>query len=263
MSIGRTRDAAQRLVEAHLALLKAELAVTGREIGIVVGMAVAALALLLLMVGLIYTGAFLFIGEWWFGSIGWGVLHGSLFTIALVVPIGLNLAGGWVGAWVRGLLVGIVVTVGFSVLFASNVLRDAAVSAGDQLEASLALEPALLPTLVGLVAGALVFGLVLFIVGLRMGGAFRMLVAGALVGAFVGAILGSVTFDTKGAIALAWTIGLVAWIALSGLLAARHGFDPEQRYDALVPRQSIAAAESTKVFLVKQWERQRKKMVGR
>ena len=150
---------AMRLLTAHLELLKAELAVTGREIGLIVGLALAALSLALLIVTLVYTGTWLFLGEWLFGSLGWGVLHGTLFTIAIIVPIALNLAGGWFGAWVRGLLIGLLVTIGLSLLFASNLARSAAVAAGDQLEVSLALEPAVLPSLVGLVTGGLVVGL--------------------------------------------------------------------------------------------------------
>jgi len=252
-----------RLLNAHLSLLKAELAVTGREIGLIVGLIVVALSLGLLMVSLIYTGTWLFVGEWWFGSLGWGVLHGTLFTVAIIMPIGLNLAGGWVGAWGRGLLTGAVVTVLLALLFGSNVVRNAAVAAGEQLEVSIALEPAVLPTIVGLIAGALIVGLVLFIVGLRGGGAFRLLAAGVLLGGVIGMILGSVLFDLAGAVAVALTFGLVAWIAFTILLASRRGFDPAARYDPLVPRESIAALNGTKAFLAKQWERQRRKVMGR
>lgn len=251
------------LLNAHLSLLKAELAVTGREIGLIIALVIAALSLALLMVGLIYTGTWLFVGEWWFGSIGWGVLHGSLFTIALIVPIGLDLSGGWVGAWGRALLIGAGVTVLLSLLFGSNLLRDAAVGAGEQLEMSLALEPALLPTIVGLVVGAFVVGSILFSVGLRGGGAFRLLAAGVVLGGLVGMVLGSVEFDISGAVAVALTFGLVSWIGFTVLLAARRGFDPAARYDPLVPRESIAALESSKAFLMRQWERQRRKVMGR
>lgn len=262
-SIFRARDAATRLGRAHLALLQAELAVTGREIGIIIGLAIAALSLALLIIGLLYTGTWLFLGEWLFGSIGWGVLHGTLFTIAFIVPIGLNLGGGWGGAWGRGLLAGLLVTVGLSILFGTNLLRNGAVMAGDALEASLSLEPAILPTLVGVVAGALVVGLALFILGLRGGQAFKLLLSGALLGAAAGAILGSVVFDLAGAVAVGLTFGLIAWIGVTILIAYRRGFDPAARYDPLVPRESIAALEGTKVYLSKQWERQRRKVMGR
>jgi hypothetical protein len=261
--MGRTRAAAQRLVSAHVALLQAELAVTGRELGIIVGLAVGALALALLILVLVWTGTWLFLGEWLFGSIAWGVLFGTLFTIAVIEAIGLNLAGGSLGAWTRGLVAGLVVTVVLSLLFASNVLREAAVRAGTELQASLAIEPSALPTLVGLVVGALVVGIVAVVVGLRVGRVFPLMVVGVLVGALIGLILGSVTFDVPGAIAIGLTIGLITWIGSAGLLAARRGFDPAARYDPLVPRESIAAATRTKEYLVEQLERQRRKVVGR
>ena len=60
----------------------------------------------------------------------WGILHGTLFLALLVVPIVINLAGGWSGASIRGVATGVAVTLLLWVLFASNVLRDAAVQAG-------------------------------------------------------------------------------------------------------------------------------------
>ena len=91
----------------------------------------------------------------------------------------------------------------------------------------------------------------------------RLGLTGLILGAVVGAILGSVTFDTKGALAVALTIGYVVAIAASLLLAARLGFDPERRYERLVPRESIAMAEETKRFLERQLRRQRRKMMGK
>ncbi len=84
-----------------------------------------------------------------------------------------------------------------------------------------------------------------------------------MLGAIVGAILGSVTFDTKGALAVALTVGYVVAIAASVLFAVRAGFDTQARYERLVPRESIAMAEETKRYLERQWRRQRKKVVGR
>jgi hypothetical protein len=246
-----------------MTLLKAELAVTGRDLGIIAGLVVALLAIIVLALLLIAIGTFLFLGEWLFGSMAWGILHGTLFLALLVVPIVINLAGGWSGATVRGVATGVAATLLLWLLFASNVLRDAAVQAGESLESSIRLEPALLPTLVGLVAGALLLGIVLAIVGSRMAMGIRLGVTGLVVGAIIGAILGSVTFDTKGALAIALTIGYVTAIAVIILVAVRHGFDPERRYERLVPRESIAMAEETKRFLERQWRRQRRKVVGR
>jgi hypothetical protein len=58
-------------------------------------------------------------------------------------------------------------------------------------------------------------------------------------------------------------VGLITWIVAGIALAARRGFDPEARYADLVPRESIAAFERTKDFIMEQWERQKNRMLGR
>jgi len=113
------------------------------------------------------------------------------------------------------------------------------------------------------VAGAVVVGLVLAVVGSRSGMGVRLGVLGLVLGGIVGAILGSITFDTKGALAIALTVGYIVAIAGALMLAARHGFDPERRYERLVPRESMAMAEETKRFLERQWRRQRRRVLGR
>jgi len=251
------------LVTAHVDLLKAELAVTGHDLAVILGMVVAALCFVVVTLLLIAIGTFLFLGEWLFGSMAWGILHGTMFLVLLCVPIGVNLAGGSASATVRGVMTGLAVTLLLWIVFASNVLRDAAVRAGDSLEASIGLEPALLPTLVGLVAGAVVLGLMLAIVGSRRAMGVRLGISGLALGAIVGALLGSVTFDTKGALAVSLTIGLLTSIVVILLVAVRQGFDPERRYERLVPRESIAMAEESKKFLMRQWRRQRRKVIGR
>lgn len=259
----RVRDGGRRLADAHIELLKAELAVVGRELGIVIGMAVAILALAVLAGLLLVIGSSLFLGEWLFGSMAWGIVHGVLFFVALIVPLALDLAGGRRDAFVRGLMAGVVTTLVLWVIFASNVLRDTAVNVGRSLETSLAIEPTFLPTLVGLLAGMVILGLAGLILGWRRGGVVGMLVLGLVIGAGVGAILGSVTFDTKGALAVALVVGLVAWSGVTVLVAVRSGFDPEGRYETMVPRESMAMVEETKAFLERQWRRQRGKVLGR
>jgi hypothetical protein len=262
-AIRRVRAGGQGLLEAHLDLLRAELAVAGRELAIVVGMAVAILAFAIVALLLVAIGGFLFVGEWLFGSMAWGILHGVLLLVACIVPLGLDLAGGRRDAWIRGLIAGLLVTIVLWVVFATNVLRDAAVNTARSLETQFAIEPTFFPTLVGIIAGALVLGLLGLIVGLRRGGALGLLLGGAVAGAAIGAILGSVTFDTKGALAVALTVGLLTWIAVTVLVAVRTGFDTEARYEAMVPRETMEMAQSTRTFLERQWRRQRGKVLGR
>jgi hypothetical protein len=266
-ALGGVRESVRRLIDAHVALLRAELSRAGRELGIIVGLALAAVVLAALLGTLLYVGSLLFIGEWLFGSMGWGILHGTLMTLAFITGIGLNLAGAWMGAWARGFLVGAVVTLVLSIVFASNVLRTAAVNVAEASEDAIALHPDLLPTLVGLVAGAVLLGLLGLAAAWRMGGeraAFGPLaVGGLLIGAAVGAILGSVEFDNPGAVAVSLVIGLVTWMGTSLALAARRGFDVEGRYAALVPRATMAAFEETRDFMMRQWQRQKRRILGR
>ncbi|MET0771673.1 MAG: hypothetical protein ABWZ82_01205, partial [Candidatus Limnocylindrales bacterium] len=114
----RLRVGGQKLADAHIGLLKAELAVAGRELGIAIGMALAIVALAVVAALLLVIGTSLFLGEWLFGSMAWGILHGVLFFIALIVPLALDLAGGRRDAFVRGLVAAITVTLLLWALFA-------------------------------------------------------------------------------------------------------------------------------------------------
>ncbi|CAN5561930.1 hypothetical protein BH23CHL8_BH23CHL8_27750 [soil metagenome] len=261
------RESLKRLIETHVALLRAELSRAGRELGIIVGLALAAVVLATLLGVLLFVGTFLFLGEWLFGSMGWGLVHGTLVTLALITGIGLNLAGAWMGAYARGFLWGAAATIVLSLIFASNVLRTGAVTLARESEDAIALHPDLLPTLVGLVVGAVVFALLAAAAGWRLGSASAsvgpLVVAGLVAGAIVGAILGSVQFDNPGAVAISLVIGLLTWMAVSVALAAGRGFDVEGRYAPLVPRQTIAAFEETRDFVMRQWHRQKRRVLGR
>ena len=262
-AIGGARAAFRRMLDAHLALLRAELSVAGRELGLIIGLAVAALTIALLTFVLIYVGTWLFLGEWLFGSMGWGILHGTLLAGALISGIAIDLAGGWMGAYRRGFVIGVVTTVLLSLLFASNLLRTGAVETAEALESTIPLHPNLLPTLVGLVVGAIVVGLIGLFAARDTQWRSQALIAGLIIGALFGAILGSAIFDDPGAVAIGMTVGLLVWIVAAWALAARHGFDPERRYARLVPRESMAAFETTREFLARQWERQKGRALGR
>ena len=100
-----------RMVQAHLALLRAELAVVGQELGIIAGLAAGALVLLLVALLLLYIGGWLFFGDWLFGSMGWGIIHGTLLNVAVIILIAVNLAGGSQRGYFVGLFAGVVVAV--------------------------------------------------------------------------------------------------------------------------------------------------------
>ncbi len=267
------RAAFRRMLEAHLGLLRAELELTGKELAIIVGLAVGALAIAILVGILLYVGGFLFFGELLFGSMGWGIIHGTLIGAAVIVYVGLNLAGGEVRGYGWGALIGVIVTVALAILLLSNVGNES----GEWVRRFLVEEfqtddlpfgDEWLVFLSGLVLGGLIGLAGGLIVAWRasLDGRARLwaVVGLILTFALVGAIYLPTRYDAPdGVLGLAIMIGLIVWIATGAWLTARNGFDPEARYANLLPRESIAAFSRTKEFVFEQWERQKSRMMGR
>ncbi len=98
--IGAVVDAVRRLLGAHVDLAKAEASEIGAEIGRVALLAGAAFGALLIMGLLLPIGLILYLSDWLLGSMGWGVLLGSLslMDVALfAVLVALGVAGGRIG----------------------------------------------------------------------------------------------------------------------------------------------------------------------
>jgi hypothetical protein len=267
-AIGGVRGAFMRMLEAHIALLKAELSVAGKQLGIIIGLAAGALTLALLTLILLYVGTFLFMGDWLFGSMGWGIIHGTLLAGALIGIIAVNLAGGQIGAYLWGVVWGVLVAVLLSLLLISNLLREAAVAGAEAVENDIPLHPHLLPTVVGFVVGAAILAVAALIAGWRSdwkyGSPLVMTMIGIGLGGFVGMLFASTVYDNpNGVVGLGIMVGLIVWISVGAWLASRRGFDPEARYESLVPRESMASFETTRTFMEQQMERQKKRFMGR
>jgi hypothetical protein len=255
--VGRTRDAARTLAEAHLTLLKAELSDIADQLKILAALAFVAFVAAVFMGLLVLIGGALFLGEWLFGSIGWGVLDGLLLSIGLIVAIVLAILG------VKGRLLGtsfawaVVVGLVVAVVLGTNVIRQAAGQAATSL--SLGLDPGWAPTVVALVVGAIVVGLIGLALGSRGGGggAVAGLILGAVIGLVLGWFCGGIAFSRHGAAALGLTAGASAWPIISGLRAWRAGRDPAARFQRLWPRQSYEAALDTKEYLEQAWAKRR------
>jgi hypothetical protein len=259
------------MLDAHVTLLRAELEIAGKEIGLIAGLALGALIIALLVLGLLYIGSFLFISEWLFGSMGWGIIHGTLLGVAFIGFVGVNLGGGDVRAYGLGAAIGVLVTIVLAALLLSNVGNEAGeavqrwVTGAFQTE-QLPFGEEWLVLLAGMVIVAIIGGVIALIASWRTESSrpFAMLMAGLAAGAFVGAIWFPTRYQAAdGVLGLAITIGLLTWIVAGLVLAVRRGFDPEARYANLVPRESIAAFEGTKEFLKSQWEHQKNRMMGR
>ena len=102
--MGRTRDAFQGLIDAHIALARAELSSILGQITKMASLGGLAFALLLTMANMLYIGGFLFTGEWLFGSMGWGLAHGVTFAIAVAVLAILLAVGATMGRQVLAML---------------------------------------------------------------------------------------------------------------------------------------------------------------
>jgi hypothetical protein len=131
--IKATRDAVKRLVGSHVELAKAEVGeILGevKRVAALVGIAIAAgiAAGLLLAVGLP-----LFLGEWIFGSIGWGILHGLLLLIAVAVAAIVSALGVGSSAIGRAFVVGLISGVAAGIVLGLNLTNRGWGLAGDTL----------------------------------------------------------------------------------------------------------------------------------
>lgn len=114
--VGATKGAVQRLVQAHVELAKAEAGDILDEIKKVALFAAVAIGSFVLIGFLLPIGLFLFLGDWLFGSLGWGVLHGTLFLIAVAVKavllaLGIPASRLWL-AFLVAVVIGVVIGFG-------------------------------------------------------------------------------------------------------------------------------------------------------
>ena len=160
--IGSTRDSAKRLLDAHIELAKAEFEEIGDAIkraAILGGVAIGALLVtaLLLTVGLP-----LFLGEWLFGSIGWGLLLGLLLLVAIAVTSALAAIGIETSRLGRSIFTGVIVAIVVGIVLGLSLTNRAWSAVGDgllpivsaesrPLVAALVILPLVLGVIVGLV----------------------------------------------------------------------------------------------------------------
>ena len=253
----RTREAFSGLFSAHMGLLRAELGEIFGQLKVMATLAGVALGFALLMISMLYVGGFLFLGEWLFGSIGWGLAHGVLFALAVIVLLGFGILGApWRLAAISFLLAA-VLAIGLALLLGSNVVYETANYFAQQLAA-----PFNSAATVGLIAGALVVGLLLAIVAWRAGGtgaAVGGLIGGAVLGLLLGWLIGGIAWEWPPAVGLAITLGLILWPVAHAALAWPR-LDLGEHFGRLKPRQTMEAATETKEWLEEQWQTRRPKL---
>ena len=245
--LGRVRVAARTLIDAHLALLKAEMAEIGGQLKQIAAFVGGIVVLALYAVSLIVIGGTLFLGEWLFGSIGWGVLHGLLFSVAVAVALGLGALKVTLGHLVRtfvvalglGIIVGTVLGLGWANTCWGRL--------GDTLLPGV--EAANRPLLTAVLVVGAVLALLGFLAGARgaapgervMGAVFGLL-GGALAGALAGA-LSTAWFPLHVGVAIGVAVTLLAWPILAA--TALRGFDWDAFKARFTPTMTMETAQET------------------
>jgi hypothetical protein len=242
--LGATFAAGKRLLRAHVDLAKAELADIVDEVKRMVAFIGAAVGILVVAGFLLLIGGVLFLGEWLFGSIGWGVLLGFLLLadVALVlVLLALDVKARRIGtsflvAAVAGILVGVVL--------ALNLTNRGWTAFGDQVAA--AYNPDTRTVLLALGISAAVLGILGFLVQIRNG--FGAAIGGLLGGAVVGLLLGGLTvieIPAQVGAALGVLVALIVWPILAGLDVMRTGVDGEALARKFTPEATIGLTKET------------------
>jgi hypothetical protein len=241
---GATFAAAKRLLRAHVDLAKAELADIVDEVKRMVALIGAAVGILFVASLLFLIGGLLFLGEWIFGSIGWGVLLGFLLLmdVALVlVLVALDVKGSRIGSsFVVAALIGLLVDAALVL----NLTHRGWTALGDQIAA--AYDPQTRTVLLALGISAAIAGVIGFLLQIRngFGAAVGTLIAGALVGALLGGVT-VIELPFGPAAALGILVMLIAWPILAGRDVMRTGVDGEALRKKFTPDETIGLTKET------------------
>ena len=243
--LGATRGAFVRLVSAHIALARAELADIMSEVQHVAILAGIAIGALIVAGFLVPIGLSLFVGETLFGSIGWGVLHGPLLLADLAVVtilVALGVGGGRVGVdFVLAALFGLIV----GLILGLDLTNRAWTGVGEAIAPNLGSD--IRPAVVASALLAIVFAVLGLIGGGRSGGMAGAL-GGGILGAILGALLGLLTAIAVGprvGAAIGVTAWLLAWPVTMGIGVARRGIDTDALKARFWPDETIKTTKET------------------
>jgi hypothetical protein len=247
---GRTRSSFGRLISAHLGLLRAEISEIVGQLKMMATLGGIVLALLLTMANMLYIGGFLFIGEWLFGSIGWGLAHGTLFALGLALVLVLAIVGASRATAILSFAVATLLTIGLALLLGSNLAYTSAANVAAQLAA-----PVNSASAVAIIAGVVIVGVLFALMLARVGGrsgAVGGLVLGAFLGIILGFLIGGAPWTWPPAMGFAITIGLIAWPIINFVLAWPK-LDVGKRFSQLYPKQTIETVTESREWLENQW----------
>ena len=105
------------LVVAHIDLAKAEAAAIAGQVGRVIALGALAFILVVFAIFLLVIGLSLGLGEWVFGSMGWGVVHGVLLFLSVAIAavlFAIGIAGTRIVRWMAtAIVIGMLVALAF------------------------------------------------------------------------------------------------------------------------------------------------------
>ncbi len=242
--LGSTFEAGKRLLRAHTDLAKVELGEIVDEvkrmvalIGVAVGVVVVASLLLLV-------GGMLFLGEWLFGSIGWGVLLGTLLLVDVAIMAVLLAFDVKSGRLTASFLIAAVAGIAVGVLLALNLTNRGWTALGDSVAP--AYDPSTRTVLLALGVSAAVVGLLGLLAGIRngVGAAVGGLIAGGLVGALLGGLT-VISIPAQAGAATGVLVILITWPILAGRDVMRTGIDGDAIAKKFTPEQTIELTKET------------------
>jgi hypothetical protein len=281
--IDRTVETARRLFEAHKALLIAELEPIKANIAAVSAAAALAVGAALFAVMLISIATTLFLGEAIFGSMGWGIVHGTLTAVMVIVGAASFIVRDDRGLMGRALAIGLLVGVAVGLILGFQLPYQGWVAVTDALNLGVAEEVRLPLVAIGL--SVIVGAIVGTIVGLRAARSSRPaapaspptsttpptgttppigtgpssggspVANGLVAGVFGGIAFGVFTVIPYGpdvAAALGVVAGQLTFVAVLGIDLATRPIDEADFRARFLPEQSIAAAQQTLEWLQEQ-----------
>jgi hypothetical protein len=227
---GRTRGALLGLIGSHLRLARTEFSEIGDQLKRVAMLAGIAFALLFLAGMTLALGLLLWLGDWVFGSIGWGALDGALLLIAAAVLVLLAVVDlSWIRATVA-LLVAVAIGVAVGLIVGLDWKRIA--------------DPPLIPAVLAGAATLAVLGGLLGAYVRQLWAAALGVVLGAILGALLGA-LGAVHPGPQVCAAVGLTFGLLIWPTWTAVLVFRHGVDFDKLKARFWPTATIETTKET------------------
>lgn len=205
-------------------------------------------------------GTPLFLGEWLFGSIGWGILLGLLLMLAIattsaVLALGPSVRGGVGRSFVLAAVLGIVVGVALGL----DLTNRGWTAVADSIAANL--DPGARPLLVAMAVVGIIGAVIGLVGGLASGGGGGAAIGGLIGGLVAGVLLGGLTAIAPGrrvGAAIGVAVGLIAWMGLMGASVARGGIDTESLKSRFWPARTIEVTKETI-----EWARERMPLMRR